>query len=237
MWSYYGSKTNISKVYPKPNFNKIIEPFAGAGKYSLEHFENDVLLVDKWSIIIDIWKWLQLCSEKDILGLPRLKEGEKIRDYNLDCEEAYLFMGFTIADGSQAPRNKASYRSTTSRPNKIDTRLKRTASSLFKIRHWRFECGSYEMMPNERATWFIDPPYQFGGDVYKESNKNLDYQKLAEWSMEREGQIIVCENTKADWMPFQPLIEIKGSTRKTTEAIWTNDPDFNLTKQLDLFKF
>ena len=36
-------------------------------------------------------------------------------------------------------------------------------------------------------------------------------------------QVIVCENTKANWLYFKPLIEITGQRVKTTEAIitWT----------------
>ena len=70
MWSYYGSKANIVHAYPKPVFDKIIEPFAGSARYALRHFEKDVLLVDKYEVIVKIWKWLQTCSEGDILGLP-----------------------------------------------------------------------------------------------------------------------------------------------------------------------
>src|SRR5690606_2290087 len=84
--------------------------------------------------------------------------------------------------------------------------------------------GSYEDLQNEEATWFIDPPYQFGGEHYIESTKNIDFVKLAEWCKERNGQVIVCENTKATWLPFKPMKEMQGSQHKTTEAIWSNIP-------------
>lgn len=35
MWSYYGTKKKIAKYYPSPQYDKIIEPFAGAAQYSL----------------------------------------------------------------------------------------------------------------------------------------------------------------------------------------------------------
>lgn len=196
MFSYYGSKTIMVDLYPPPKFDKIIEPFAGAAKYSLRHFEKDVLLVDKYDVIIKIWKWLQQCSEKDILGLPELKEGEKIRDYNLDCEEAYLFMGFIIASGGQSPRNTASSNCTRLRPGRIRTRLKSHANDLFKIRHWNFECKDYLEIPNEKATWYVDPPYQHGGHVYIESNKNIDFKELAEWCKNRGGKLLFAKTQK-----------------------------------------
>ncbi len=60
MWSYYGAKTSIVDYYPKPKFDKIIEPFAGTARYALKYFDRDVLLVDKYDVIVKIWRWLQL---------------------------------------------------------------------------------------------------------------------------------------------------------------------------------
>jgi hypothetical protein len=45
--------------------------------------------------------------------------------------------------------------------------------------------------------------------------------KLAEWCKSREGQVIICENSKATWMDFQPLRELSGQRHKTLEVIWT----------------
>ncbi len=235
MWSYYGSKTNIVDLYPPPIHDRIIEPFAGAGKYSLKYFQKDVLLVDKYPDIIEIWKWLQQCSPGDIMGLPILKAGDKIRDFNLDCEAAYLFMGFTIAAGGQTPRNTASPNATTNRPGRIKTRLKKVSENLYKIKHWEFKCCSYDEIPNQSATWFIDPPYEFGGHIYKHSNKEIDFNKLGEWCRHRIGQTIVCENTKATWMDFKPMKQFKGQSHKTTEAIWCNLPNAFDHQQLNLF--
>jgi len=54
------------------------------------------------------------------------------------------------------------------------------------------------------------------------NNKNLDYARLADWCMERKGQAIVCENTKADWLPFRQMAKMTGTKYTTTEAIWSN---------------
>lgn len=223
MFSYYGSKTVIVDLYPKPKEDLIIEPFAGAAKYAMNYFEKDVLLIDKYEVIIKIWKWLQQCSEKDILSLPNnMRTGDSIKNIDLGCEEAYLFMGFVIGSGGQSPRHTVSPNCEKLRPGRIKTRLIETAKNLYKIRHWNFECKSYEEIENKNATWFIDPPYQYGGHVYVKSNKQIDFNSLSEWCKSRSGQTIVCENTLADWMDFVPMKTFKGSTRKTTEAIWTN---------------
>lgn len=220
MFSYYGSKTGKESCYPKPIYDKIIEPFAGTAKYSLYHFEKDVLITDTYKDLIDVWLFLKECSKKDILSLPVPKGGEFLSDYNFDCNEAKLLLGFMIGFGSQSPRNKVSPHFTKN-PNRLKNQLKKIANDLYKIKHWKIELKSFFEIENEKATWFIDPPYQFGGHAYVESNKKLDFNKLSEYCKDRQGQTIVCENTKADWLDFKPMF--KATNRYvTTEAIWSN---------------
>lgn len=205
MWSYYGSKANIAKKYPKPDHSLIVEPFAGTARYALEHFDRDVLLVDKYDVIVNIWKWLQQCSPKDILSLPRLQGGQSTDDFTFDCIEAKQLMGFIVKYGNATPCKSVSIARSNARPNSINFAIERIASDLHKIRHWNILLGSYDKIPNGPATWFIDPPYQVGGHKYRHSNKKLDYQKLSQYCKSREGQVIVCENAKANWLPFQPF--------------------------------
>lgn len=233
MWSYYGAKTNLVNLYPKPKHGLIIEPFAGTAKYALKHFENDVLLLDKYPVIVKIWQWLQQCSPGDILKLPRqIKETDRLDEINFDCEAARLFMGFIVGCGAERPRIKATRRKTTHRPNHVNFNLKRVAANLFKIKHWKIMEGEYTEAPDVVATWFIDPPYQFGGSVYVISNKQIDFQKLAPWIKSRQGQVIACENTKATWMDFKPVKAQRGSLHKTTEAIYCNhETEFDTIQQ------
>jgi hypothetical protein len=234
MWSYYGAKTNIVNFYPKPKHDKIIEPFAGTARYALKYFEKDVLLVDKYDVIIKIWKWLQLCSKQDILKLPRVKAGDNINSLHFDCEEARLLMGFCIGFGFHHPRQIATVR-LRERPNHLPLRLKIISENLFKIKHWVIRLDSYENINNENATWYIDPPYQFGGHVYARSNKNIDYNLLGAWCIERIGQVIVCENSKANWMPFIPMVEQNVRTGIHKEAIWCNEPTAYDAVQQNIF--
>jgi len=223
MWSYYGSKTSLVKHYPLPTHDKIIEPFAGAAKYSLSYFEKEVTLVDKYDVIINIWKWLQNCSYNDIMGLPRFLDfGVKLDDIKFDCQEQKDFYGFIVGCGAEKPRRATIKRKTIDRPNHINFNLKKCADQLYKIKHWKFICGDYLDIHNENATWFVDPPYQFGGHSYVCSNKKINFHSLSEWVKDLKGQVIVCENTKADWLPFVPLVNNRGSLFNTTEAIWTN---------------
>lgn len=215
MFSYYGSKSKIVDYYPPPKHKKIIEPFAGSARYSLKYWQNDVLLVDKYPVIVGIWNYLIQATKSDILALPDLKTGDNVDTFNISQEEKWL-IGFCINGGSAQPKKTAKDYNTWGEA-KI-----RIADDVQKIKHWKVILGSYEDLENEEATWFIDPPYQFGGEWYVKSTKNIDFYKLAEWCQGRKGQVIVCENTKADWLPFKPMVDMQGAMYKTTEAIWSN---------------
>ena len=221
MWSYYGSKTNIAHLYPRPIHDKIIEPFCGTARYSLQYFDRDVLLVDKYDVIVKIWKWLQLCSPNDILGMRRFKTGENINDHVYSCDEERLLTGFLVGFGFTGPREAATTR-LRDRPNAMNYTIGKIASQLYKIRHWQILQADYTEIENQKATWFIDPPYQFGGQSYKCSSKKIDFAHLANYCRSREGQTIVCENMRATWLDFKPMVSQKVLTGNYQEAIWTN---------------
>ena len=99
------------------------------------------------------------------------------------------------------------------------------ASQVDAIRHWQVYQCSYEDSPvYGEATWFIDPPYQKAGAHYKYGSDGLDYDALATWCRSRQGQVIVCENDGADWLPFQELASTKTTRagRRSMEVVWKN---------------
>jgi site-specific DNA-adenine methylase len=236
MFSYYGSKSKIVNCYPKPKYGKIIEPFAGSARYSLKWWENDILLVDKFDVIVKTWKWLQQCSYNDIVKLPRLTNGMDIRTLGL-TEDELRFVGFMAGIAQGKPRMKVSPFAAIHFEEARKSKYETIAEQLHKIKHWQIRCASYEEIENEEATWFIDPPYQFGGQhQYQFGNKHLDYMKLSEWCKNREGQVIACENTKADWLNFKPMKTIQGAANSfTTEAIWSNERTNYDEEQCNLF--
>jgi 16S rRNA G966 N2-methylase RsmD len=130
----------------------------------------------------------------------------------------------------------ASDRVAIARPNAINFSIRKIIENLPKIKHWKIIHGSYLELGNRKATWFIDPPYQFGGHSYVESNRNIDFELLGQWCAGRLGQVIVCENTKATWMDFTPLVSNHGSMYTTTEAIWTNMELNKPGHQSEIFK-
>lgn len=231
MFSYYGSKSKVINYYPKPKHNTIIEPFAGSARYSLKYFENDVELYDKYDVVVGIWKYLQACSYNDIITLPKLKEGDKINRDDFDCIEQAWLMGFIINNGCATPMLTVSKWGAVV----MEKQIKDIADQLYKIKHWKIELSSYNNIENKKATWFIDAPYQFGGHKYKHNSRKIDFKKLASYAKNRKGQVILCENTNADWMDFKPMTRMNGLRKTTTEAIWSNCETNYDNEQLDIF--
>lgn len=234
MWSYYGAKTNIVHVYPRPVHGRIIEPFAGTARYSLRHFESEVILCDAYDVIIRIWHYLQQASPGDILALLRHdpKAGDNINSFSYSCQAERELMGFLVGFGFTNPRQTSTPR-LRNRPNAFNFTVRSIASQLFKIRHWTIHQGSYNDLSNQTATWFVDPPYLVGGRHYRVHQ--IDYNHLAGWCQERRGQVIVCENHHASWLPFFPLVTQNVLTGKHREVMWTNCAVNKPAEQLGLF--
>ena len=230
MFSYYGSKSKIVDYYPPPKYGKIIEPFAGSARYSLKYWDRDVTIVDKYDVVIDVWRFLQASSEKDILQFLNLNLTYRLSDIVEKGTIEWKFLGFLTQAGQGKPSD------TRTMMSNFEEDIKRISKEVFKIKKWNILLSDYMELPNDEQTWFIDPPYQFGGEhQYRHNNKKIDFAKLAEWCKSRNGHTIVCENTKADWLPFKPMVDMKGTMYKTTEAIWSNIPTNYDNIQLKMF--
>jgi site-specific DNA-adenine methylase len=214
MFSYYGTKKRIAHIYPKPQYDIIIEPFAGAAAYSMLYPEKQVILYDTNPKIFLIWDYLIKANKKEILNLPNIETKQKVTDFNLSDAEKYL-IGFCINRGSSNPKITATTRNSW---NKYKIEI---ANNVEKIKHWKIFNESYENIPNQIATWHIDPPYQKAGKYYFGHNK-MNYENLSKFCKERLGQVMVCENEGADYLPFTFLTDHYGSIQKNTEVIWIN---------------
>jgi site-specific DNA-adenine methylase len=222
MWSFYGRKSRVVKRYPEPAYDTIVEPFAGTACYSLLWCDREVILIDKDPIIVNLWWFLRDCPEETILELPDMEEGMDVRSLGLN-EPLTHFIGFWANLGTAAPCHTVTKWGYSG--DKWKRCKERVAGDLHKIRHWKILHGSYDDFPNIPATWFVDPPYVRGGKYYKHSSRDLDYDALASWCRGRNGQVIVCENSDAHWLPFQPLVTQQGQRHSNVEGIWTKgDP-------------
>lgn len=215
MFYYFGTKHRLAKLYPAPVHDTIIEPFAGAAAYSLHgrNWEKNVILFDPNPQVKAAWDFLLSASAKDILDLPVLKTGEKLTDFGLsDGQKALL--GFVINPGSSRTKNTAG-----NYAHKWIRRQKDMAENIHKIKHWKIFQSGYDSAPSVEATWFVDPPYQVAGAPYF-GFKDIDYKALGEWCLSRQGQLIVCENLGATWLPFSYLSGIKGVRKISSEAVF-----------------
>lgn len=218
---YFGGKHKYSARYPRPLHQTIIEPFAGSAGYSHRYWWHEIMLVEKDTRLVDLWRYLIAATRHDILALPVLKSGDDIRDFKYLSYEERLLLSYWVGVGA-APANKVTYWGA-SRQASVGRR-QRLADNVHKVDHWQIIEGDYSDVRDRRATWFIDPPYAEMGHRYRHSN--IDYHELAQWCLIREGQVIVCENNDADWLPFSPLYEMSGMKsrtgrrKKSVEAVW-----------------
>ena len=210
MFYYYGRKKQIAKHYPPPSFDTIIEPFAGSAAYSFfsDNWQKNVILIEKDPKVADIWEWLiNEATPQKILGLPDLKVGEKSSEF-LHIIHAATKMAFKYKTIKVTP--------VLARNWEISKRV--MSGNISKVKHWKIVCGDYTSAPNIEATWFIDPPYMSEpGMGYGFSSALIDYEKLAHWCLSRHGEIICCEGEFGNYLPFSPLIELKGVAGKSSK--------------------
>lgn len=216
MFSYYGTKRSLAAKYPAPRYDLIVEPFSGAAAYAMAYYDRDVLLVDLDPIVVATWDYLIEATPDEIMDLPDLDQGSKVSDFDLSIGARYL-MGFAANPGSAQPKITATARC------KWNNQKRLIADQVNKIKHWAVVLGGYDSIPNGKATWFIDPPYQKAGTWYRKSADAIDFKHLGSWCQSRYGQTIVCEQDGADWLPFGYFSSLQGSRYKSTEVIWTKE--------------
>ena len=227
MFSYYGSKAKIIKLYPEPKHETIIEPFAGSAQYALRYWVQNVILIEKYERIYNVWKWLiEEATPEFIMALPLYQQRDKITHPNKAVRD---LLGLECNRGAEgAPRPSAGKYNRWSENN--GQGRERIANNLHKIKHWRILLGDYSIAPDMKATWFIDPPYNCkSGLSYKHNCMAVDYDKLGQWCKSRQGQVIACEDLGADWLPFEFLAMGSGqasgkpSRNISMEAVWIKD--------------
>ena len=244
-FKYFGSKYRMARYYGWPQYDTVIEPFAGSACYSVYWEPKNVLLYDKDENVCDMWDYLINCSIDDIKKLPDWIESmEQIFEYSnaeqhLLCRYIYQSPGKNIPkksnlgfykrfvavnrDGYPDPDNK--YTNRTEWSPKIKDKLINQKSL---IKNWKVQNVSYENIPDTKAHWFIDPPYNNSNlaDKYVHSYKDIDYTHLAKWCASRTGYVSVCEKGGATWLPFTELkVNSNQHNNKYTEVVWTKTKD------------
>ncbi len=204
--------------YPEPKHDIILEPFAGSACYSLRHPTKRVYLSDLNPTIVYLWNYLLNVSEDEIYSLP--EKFKCVGDLKIDGG-AKILIGFWLNHGTTSPSKSPSawMRAGKHKSSFWGPEVKeRIASQLKFIRHWELSYGPYDVWGDFTATWFIDPPYQKQGKHYP--CNNIDYTQLGIWCSKRKGQVIVCEQEGADWLPFKPFRSLKSTRGQSKEVVW-----------------
>jgi hypothetical protein len=187
-----------------------------------------VVICEEDETLLALWQWLIRVTPKEVRTLPLIRAGQTVDDLHV-IPEARSLIGFWLNRGTPAPRcTPSKWMRDGLRPDSFwgETIRERVASQVESIRHWRVVQGYQHSGVEGPATWFVDPPYQRQGRYYR--RHAVDYGALAAWCGSRRGQVIVCENEGADWLPFTPFRTIKGAvgkhrSGKSVEVLWTKD--------------
>lgn len=230
LFKWFGSKWLSSRLLPPPEYDTVVEPFAGSAGYSLRHAERQVLVCEQDPHLLRLWSWLiSEATESAVRDIPLgIPEGTDIRTLGLSSGQALLLKSWqrtnnvgdcwTISPWGNKPGQwTASTRS-------------RVASEMLAIKHWRVERNGLDvLLRSHAATWMIDPPYQYN---YQYRGAPLDYEDLAKRVQSLSGQILVCEAVCSKtgavplWLPFTFFGSRITSRRKagnhhhSKELIW-----------------
>lgn len=229
-FGFYGGKwRDAVRNYPPPKCDIILEPFAGSAGYSLRYADRKVVLCERDPQIAAVWRYLLRAKPDEIRAIPDVPEGATV-DELLICQEAKWLVGLWLNRAAARPRRSPSkWMRIGIRPGSFWGERVRTtiAGQVDAIRHWRIIEDDYKACEEHggAATWFIDPPYQSAGRHYHYSSTEINFVELADWCRSRPGQVIVCENEGADWLPFERLDSVKTTRagRRSKEVVWLAD--------------
>lgn len=231
-YSYYGGKSRIIGRYPKPKHDLIIEPFCGAAAYAFAYADHQIWINDLDPITYGIWKFLTDPEASTWMSyVPhQVVAGEKVSE--LIPEAPTGLINLCQAEANQGTQGaKGIHDQITAVGAKCwNARFwDKTIEVIARVKGWKVTNLDYHDIPNQEATWFVDPPYMnAAGGRYRQGPSGIDYAELANWCRERSGQVIVCENEGATWLPFEPLVERQGmrgryQKSKAMEVVWANE--------------
>lgn len=188
-----------------------------------------VILVEKYPVVAEIWRWL---IDARVLAIPIVESVDELPSSTPSAARALV--GFNLHAGVTRPGRNLSAGIRMLRDTGISAndgwsthRRRRVASQVEHIKHWTIIEGDYTAAPDIDATWFVDPPYNNkAGEKYPMGPSQIDYAELGAWCRVRRGQVIVCENDGADWLPFRRFGRFRRGINRddgSAEVIWTNE--------------
>jgi len=235
---HVGSKYLTGAHYPPPEHDTIVEPFAGGAGYSVRYHRRRVILVERDPEVARVWRYLIGVSARELLALPDVPLDGSLDDLRRISPDARALIARNLNFASGPSKRFSAWRDEKRPGKKPGSKLAalwgptlraRLAAQVEKIRHWQVLEGDYTKAPDIEATWFVDAPYQnMLSKIYRHDADVIDFRALAKWCRARRGQVIVCENADARWLPFRPFGErmaaYRGKTKPegvSNEVIWT----------------
>jgi len=206
-FSYYGGKGKLSSQYPKPKYDRIVEPFAGGAAYSFLHYKHDVVLYEIDPEVVEMLKFLRDGDINIINRIPdKVKKGDNVYDImdKMNCEIPIALKNILISSTNLGTFGTKNHPKMITQFAAGDWERNTKRKLLYwncRIKHWKIRNNPYEQMKmyKSNSTFFIDPPYSNkAGKLYKYSN--IDYDHLKEWISKLKGQIIICENKGSTWI-------------------------------------
>lgn len=208
MFYYFGRKGRLAKSYPAPRFDLVVEPFAGSMAYTLHHRPLAAIGMEVDPRVHGAWTSICSLSVGEILSYPEPEIGSWVTD-----------RWSMLAAGSHGTNRADGYRWTERMARDLPKQKRLAATHVDYASVVDYRLGTYAELPDVEATWFIDPPYQRVLRGYERSG--VDYGQLADWCQTRRGQVIVCEQEGADWLPFEPVRELWGTCgKRSVEVAW-----------------
>ena len=211
---YFGSKRSTAKLYPRPKYSIVIEPFAGAAAYTMHYRPPIALLIDADPRVIGLWDRVARISDDTPTPTPP-EIGSRTSDL--------LYMCMTYSEHASTSKYMSVSKRMVRDWSSVHRRLREAAPYIRSS--CAYKKGTYRSAPDIEATWFIDPPYQHANRRgYAKGASQIDFSDLAAWVMSRRGQVIVCEQSGADWLPFKHLVDVSTHRgAKSIEVIYTRE--------------
>lgn len=238
-WRYYGGKWRAAPYYPPPRYDTIVEPFAGSAGYAMRYPDRRVILVEMYAVVAEMWRYLIGVSPEEIRRIPLV---DAVDDLPSWCSQgARWLVGFAMNAATTHPcKVLSSGRKKLRAAGRVfegwsEALRERIACQVDSIRHWRIIEGDFSAAPDIEASWFIDPPYSNRAGSRYAHAAEMDYERLAAWARSREGQVIVCENAGATWLPFRPFKKLKAGVngQGSEEVVWIKEEDEKMKVEMD----
>lgn len=234
MFKFFGSKYRLAVAYPPPAMPVIVEPFAGSAAYAVRHRRavDRVILVERDEAVVALWRRLLAMSVDELRSLPDPVPGEWCSD---------LLVAF--AAGRTTRDTPEKFRVSPRMAQRFRPMVNRMAGVLDECRHFEVHEGDYTSAPDIEATWFVDPPYQYisgrwdrtRGGRYRHSSRDIDYDALGAWCRSRQGQVVVCDQEGADWMPWNGAVGARDNTHEPYGEVWWTNVEAQSNIQAGLF--